>query len=187
MHHYIDIRLLPDPELPAFQLMDTLYAKVHRAFVQMNARTIGVSFPGYQLDPRSLGKTLRLIGPPADLARLTESSWLQGLRDHTALSASATVPATAEHRALRRIQAKSSPDRLMRRQMRRHRLSEAQARAKYEGMTPEHLRLPFVTLASASTGQSFKLFLQLGAPEGRAQEGEFNAYGLSPSATVPWF
>lgn len=187
MHHYIDIHLRTDPELPAHQLMDALYAKFHRVLVKIGTSTIGVSFPGYQLTPLSLGSTMRLIGPPAELARLMGNDWLSGLRDYTTVSGSSPVPAETQHRTMRRIQAKSNPERLMRRQMRRHGLSEEQARKQYEGMTPESLRLPFVTLASASTGQAFRLFLQLDEPVAQGQAGEFNAYGLSASATLPWF
>lgn len=63
MLYYIDIRLLPDPEFPEHQLMGALYTKLHRLLVQLQANRIGVSFPGYQDSPPTLGSTLRLLGP----------------------------------------------------------------------------------------------------------------------------
>lgn len=47
--------------------------------------------------------------------------------------------------------------------------------------------LPYVQLRSASTGQRFCLFLALGDPEPNPVLGSFNAYGLSNTATLPWF
>lgn len=187
MHHYLDIHLRPDPEFPPHQLMAALFAKLHRVLAQNQAHAIGVSFPGYRLAPSTLGDTLRLFGPMADLTALMAQPWLTGVRDHTTLGAIAPVPATATHRRLQRVQAKSNPERLMRRQMRRHGLSEAEGRAAYEDVKAQHLPLPFVTLASGSTGQTFKLFLKLGPSEEQPQPGTFNAYGLSPTTTVPWF
>lgn len=187
MHSHLDIRIRPDPEFPAHQLMAAMFAKLHRVLSRAQSTTIGVSFPGYSVSPITLGDTLRVIGAEADLARLTEHDWLMGLRDHTELSAVKAVPANAEQRSLRRVQAKSSLERLLRRQMRRHSVTEGEARAKFEGMQAERLRLPYVTVASSSTGQPFKLFLKLGPAEPTSQAGSFNAYGLSQTATVPWF
>ncbi|GAA0234702.1 hypothetical protein GCM10009125_24560 [Castellaniella daejeonensis] len=47
--------------------------------------------------------------------------------------------------------------------------------------------LPYVQLRSASTGQRFCLFLALGDPQPEAVSGVFNTYGLSSTATLPWF
>ncbi|NEX23062.1 type I-F CRISPR-associated endoribonuclease Cas6/Csy4 [Thiorhodococcus mannitoliphagus] len=186
MRDYIDIHLRPDPEFPAYQLMAALYAKLHRVLAQVQSNTIGVSFPGYRESPPTLGNRLRLLGPEADLSRLMEHPWLKGMRDHTEVARIAQVPVNAEHRSLRRVQAKSSPERLRRRQMRRHGLTEQQARERVPDLAAEMLQLPFVTLASVSTGQSFRLFLRLGPPTA-AQAGPFNTYGLSCTATTPWF
>jgi len=188
MDQYIDIHLRPDPEFPAHQLMAALYAKLHRGLTQLQLTSVGVSFPGYQEKPPTLGQTLRLIGPEHDLARLMAQAWLQGMRDLVEVKDLAPVPKDAVHRSLRRVQAKSSPERLRRRQMRRHALSEDQARTRVPDTAAEVLRLPFVTLRSASNGQTFPLFLQLGPPVPIIPpKGDFNAYGLSSTATVPWF
>ncbi len=184
--HHIDIHLRPDPEFPPHQLMSALYAKLHRVLVQWKVSTIGVSFPDYSEVPPTLGNTLRLFGPEVDLNRLMQQDWLKGMRDHTEVGPAATVPADAVHRTLRRVQAKSNPERLRRRQMRRHGLTQDQARERVPDSAVEKLRLPFVQLCSASTGQVFRLYLRLGLPES-GSPGSFNAYGLSTSATIPWF
>ena len=51
--HYIDITLLPDPEFSHAHLLGALVAKLHRALVQLQSASIGVSFPQYRLRPRT--------------------------------------------------------------------------------------------------------------------------------------
>jgi len=186
--HYIDIQLKLDPELPAHLLMAALYGRLHTLLTQQKAQDIGVSFPGYQKTPAQLGSVLRLFGASAALEALADGKWLGAVREHVSLQPMQPVPSTAAQRSLRRVQAKSSPARLRRRQMRRHGLSEAEALARLPDSAAEHLKLPFVQLRSASTGQSFRLFLELGPPQQTAiSEGDFNSYGLSTARTVPWF
>lgn len=187
MLHYIDIHLRPDPEFASHLLMAALYAKLHRRLVQVQNQRVAVSFPGYQQTPATLGRTLRLIGPGADLARMMDGNWLQGMQDHVQTQPLMEVPSNALPRALRRVQAKSNPERLRRRQMRRHQLTVEQALERVPDGCAEVLKLPFVTLSSASTGQKFNLFLRLDPPSPAAQPGDFNGYGLSATATVPWF
>lgn len=185
--HYMDIHLRPDPEFPSHQLMGALYAKLHKALAQIQNTAIGVSFPGYTQSPRTVGGTLRLVGPEAELTGLLAHNWLTGMRDHTTLTPVAPVPRDAPHRTLRRVQAKSSPARLRRRQMRRHGLTDTQTLERVPDSAVEVLDLPFVMLRSTSTGQRFPLFLRLGPLVPAPQAGVFNTYGLSHSATVPWF
>ena len=47
--------------------------------------------------------------------------------------------------------------------------------------------LPFIQLKSSSTGQHFRLFVEHGALQEHATPGAFSLYGLSSTATVPWF
>lgn len=187
MHYYIDIQLRVDPEFPAHHLMAALYGKLHRRLALGQFTQVGVSFPGYRVAPSTLGDTLRLIGPASALDRLMAADWLQGMYDHVTLKAMAPVPPHAEPRCLRRVQAKSSPERLRRRHMRRHGLTEDQARERVPDSCAATLTLPFVTLTSASTGQRFRLFLCLSPPQAEAAAGDFGTYGLSGTATIPWF
>lgn len=187
MLHHIDIHLRPDPEFPAHQLMSALYGKLHRALVLTKSNRIGVVFPGYGVSPPGLGGTLRLFGPAEDMARLTGLDWMQGMRDHVAVSAAVPVPANAKACRLQRVQAKSSPERLRRRQMRRHGISAEQARERVPDAAAELLKLPFLVLTSASTGQRFRLFLSMETANGSAPAARYNAYGLASEGTVPWF
>ena len=185
MDHYIDIRLLRDPEFSPAHLMNALFAKLHRILVQQTSSDLGISFP--DAGRRSgLGACLRLHGKKARLEGLMACQWLTGMRDHMAQGPITEVPATAGHQVVRRVQAKSSPDRLRRRQMKRKGWSEEQARAAIPDSVAERLELPFLTLRSTSTDQHFRLFLEQKVVPA-AMPGDFNAYGLSQSATVPKF
>ena len=74
MDHHIDIDVRPDPEFPAHQLMNALYAKLHRALVAENSTRIGVSFPCFSLKTPHLGTRLRLHGDVAALSALMASA-----------------------------------------------------------------------------------------------------------------
>ncbi|MDB5742076.1 MAG: CRISPR-associated protein Csy4 family [Polaromonas sp.] len=189
MDHYVDIDVRPDPEFPAHQLLSALYAKLHRALVAQAGTGIGVSFPGFDDDGRSpyLGTRLRLHGSQPDLSALLASGWLMGMRDHVGLTPALPVPGAAQHRAVRRVQVKSSPERLRRRLMRRQGIDQDAARQRISDASACLAHLPFVHLRSTSTGQAFRLFIDHGPLQPGAVPGGFNAYGLSLGATIPWF
>ena len=192
MDHFMDIHLLPDPDLPAHVLMGALYVKLHRALVmggEGEAGGIAISFPGYSARPGviNLGRNMRLLGSQPGLQTLAGTGWLGSLRDQVSVNAAAAVPITATHRSLRRVQAKSNPERLRRRLIKRHGIDEAEARKRIPDSAAEMLTLPFLQLRSASTGQNFRLFLRLGPAQATAESGSFNTSGLSTTATTPWF
>lgn len=187
MDHYCDIQLRPDPDFVPAVLMNALCSKLHRALVAQPSLQLGISFPEYSLTPRTLGNCLRLHGLHNELTDLHQSHWLAGMHDHVQLGAIQAVPATTQQVAIRRIQAKSSPERLAKRYAKRHQISESEALARYHAVKPEKLKLPFLTLNSQSTGQRFTLFIQQSKPQSQSVAGTFNRYGLSTSATVPWF
>jgi CRISPR-associated endonuclease Csy4 len=43
MKYYVDFFLLPDPEFPSSFLINVLFAKLHRVFVEIDNRELGVS------------------------------------------------------------------------------------------------------------------------------------------------
>lgn len=187
MNHYIDIRLLPDPELAAAHLMDALFGKLHLALAARQVGDIGISFPGGASGRYGLGDRLRLHGSAAALDGLMAGRWLAGLSDYADIGLMTEVPADVPHRVVRRVQAKSSAARIRRRQMRRHGYNEAQALERVPDSVERTLTLPYVSLRSASTGQPFRLFVEHGPLVAVARPGRFSAYGLSPEATIPWF
>lgn len=185
--HYIDITLRPDPEFSPAHLLNALYAKLHRALVHLGTGDVGVSFPQLALQGQHLGRVLRLHGSLEALQRLQALRWLQGIHDHVHLGETAPVPLQAQHRSVNRVQAKSSPERLRRRQMKRKGLTEAQALAQVPDSARETLSLPYLDVQSSSTSQRFRLFVRHGPVQAHPMDGLFSAYGFSPVTTVPWF
>lgn len=187
MDHYIDIRLRPDPEFPAHQLLEALYSKLHRVLVQRASDNIGVSFPDVSKDGKHLGQRLRLHGDAAVLQSLSARDWLKGMRDHVIIDDMKPAPATNLHRTVQRIQVQSSAARLRRRLIRRKGISEAEALKQIPDSASRQTDLPFITLRSQSTGQAFPLFIRHNATSKESTSGTFSAYGLSQTATIPWF
>ncbi len=187
MDSYIELQLLPDPEFSANTLMNALFAKLHRSLVSSGEGRIGVSFPDVEQKGIGLGARLRLHGAAADLELLMSTNWLQGMRDHLSHSPITPVPEDAAHRVVRRVQAKSSPERERRRLMARKGISAEAAIQAIPDSAAEMLRLPYLLLNSQSTRQQFRLFVEHLPVQKESVQGMFSAYGLSTTGTVPWF
>ncbi|AWI81285.1 MAG: type I-F CRISPR-associated endoribonuclease Cas6/Csy4 [Betaproteobacteria bacterium HGW-Betaproteobacteria-13] len=187
MDHYIDIKLLPDPEFSAPMLMNALFAKLHRGLVDHGGGDIGVSFPEVGGKTLALGSQLRLHGNSTSLGLLMQNGWTQGMRDHITLIEPRPIPTTVQHRVVRRVQAKSNPDRLRRRLMSRKSIGAEEALTAIPDSSAKRLTLPYVEMSSRSTGQRFRLFIEHLAPQPEPVAGGFGTYGLSDIATVPWF
>ncbi len=202
MDHYVDVRLQPDAEFGPAMLMAALFTKLHKALVVGADQSVGASFPQVQEVEHMaaaktsrtgehptyrLGLVLRLHGTTTALTALMARDWLRGMRDHVQCGTVQVVPAGHGYRTVNRVQAKSNPERLRRRQMRRHGLTVEQAQAHIPDSAAETLALPFLTLRSQSTGQTFRLFIRHGPFCKEPVHGIFGAYGLSPATTVPWF
>ena len=187
MDHYLDLTLQPNPEIAPPHLMGALFSKLHRALVAHQSEHIGISFPETQENRVWLGSCLRLHGNQVELTALMATPWLMGMRDDVHASAVKKVLASSVFRVVSRVQAKSGVERLRRRQMRRHFLSEIQAQAQIPDTAAKQLDLPYVQLQSHSTGQAFRLFIRHGPILTVASPGVFSAYGLSSAATIPWF
>lgn len=185
--HYIEFRVMPDPETPPWQLLGALYERIHLALVQQRLDGIGVSFPDYNLSPRAMGNRLRLHGSIDTLRQFLQADWLKGLRDHVRMSEVAPVPISAQHRTVQRKQFKTNVERLRRRRMKRKGESVEQAAAAIPWNVEHRPNLPWVSLRSRSTGQRFHLFITMGAPQPYPTEGTFNSHGLSAVTTIPWF
>lgn len=185
--HYIDLRVVPDPEINAPQLMSALFGKLHQALVALKANDIGVSFPQYSRNPRSIGSVLRLHSTDTSLRQLMDTDWLKGIRDHIRMTEISSIPTIVEHRSVMRKQFKTSAERLRRRRMKRKGESAEQAIhaiPKTMERTPD---LPFLRIHSRSTGQGFHVFIALGPIQPSPTLGPFNSYGLGGSTTIPWF
>lgn len=185
--HYIDLRVVPDPETGAPQLMGVLFNKLHQVLVQLGTNDIGVSFPQYSLNPKGLGSVLRLHGAEAALKRLLQQDWLKGMRDHVRMTEVSATPEGVAHCLVMRKQFKTNAVRLRRRRMKRKGETYEQAAKAIPDNVERKPNLPFVVLRSQSSGQTFHLFIDQSLPGKERSEGDFNSYGLSQGATVPSF
>lgn len=184
MDHYLEIRVVPDTEFSEEVLMAALFAKLHRALGARGRGDIGVSFPQHRIKP---GDVLRLHGTLSSLSELEQMAWRRGLSDYCQCGNITPVPVATGWRCVSRVQVKSSPLRLLRRSVKKGWLSEEDAQQKLQTMKEEHTDLPWLTVRSLSSGQSFRLFIHHGDIVDSAVTGEFSSYGLSPTATIPWF
>jgi CRISPR-associated endonuclease Csy4 len=187
MDHYQELRLLPDPEFPTTLLLNALFAKLHRALVGLPDPCPGVSFPDYDATRLGLGARLRIHGSAPTLDALADCHWLNGMRDHLMIGSITVVPVTEQSVQVRRVQAKSSPERLRRRLMRRHGLSTEAAVLRQPERMGARLTLPWLEVRSTSTSQRFRLFIEQTVCSEPPTPGTFNPYGLSSTATLPWF
>lgn len=187
MNTYLEISLLPDPEFSSTTLMNALFSKLHRGLVTHGGHNIGVSFPDSGEKSAPLGARLRLHGAAANLEKLMALGWMRGMRDHANVGEITQVPAHAKHRIVQRVQAKSNPERDRRRLITRKGISVEEAKQAIPDSAAERLRLPYLVLSSQSTEQQFRLFIEHLPVQEQALAGTFSAYGLSPTATVPWF
>lgn len=186
MSYYLDIRLRPDPEFLPHQLMDALFAKVHRHLVETETKDVGLNFPLAGTIVQGLGPLMRLHGPQKRLVNMQIGTWLGGMREMVALGDVQAVPTSAGQMNVRRVQAKSNPERVRRRQMKRKGWTAEQAMAQIPDSVAQQLRLPYLTVKSSSSGHSFRLFISQEATQ-QPVSGDFNAYGLSSTATLPMF
>lgn len=184
MDHFLDIRVLPDPEFKEFTLMAALFAKLHRALGARDKGDIGVSFPQHGKTP---GCVLRLHGERTALEELEADHWRAGLNDYCQAAAILPVPAIEGWRVVTRIQVKSSAERLQRRSVRKGWITEDEAQLRQQHVKEQRSSLPFIQMKSLSSGQMFRLFIRHGELVQEQGGGVFSSYGLSAEATVPWF
>lgn len=185
--HYLNLKLLPDPEIGTAELLGALYNRLHQAFVHFKINSIGVSFPQYSTNPLAIGNVLRLHGTETSLTEFMKLDWLKGMRDHVLLGEIAAAPSDVEFRTLKRKQFKTNVERLRRRRMRRKGETAEQAAKAIPASVERKPDLPFVHLNSGSTGHSYVLHLERGPAQAAPVLGSFNSYGLSGKATIPWF
>ncbi|MDQ3186502.1 MAG: type I-F CRISPR-associated endoribonuclease Cas6/Csy4 [Pseudomonadota bacterium] len=187
MNAYLEIKLRPHPERLPTTLMSDLFSKLHGALAAHGRKNIGVSFPDSDEEHGTLGTRLRLHGSEKDLNKLMKSGWIAKMQGHASVGEITAVPNHAKYRAVRRVQAKSNPERERRRFMARKRVSAEVAKQAIPDNTAQRLYLPYLVLTSQSTGQRFRLFVEHLPIQERVVSGTFGGYGLSPVATVPWF
>ena len=183
MDSYFEITVLPDPEFPVTMLMNSLCSKLHRALHDMRSTAIGVSFPKYK---KTLGNSLRVHGSSSSLVELQSKNWLGGINGYCQVADIDSVPERVQFRTLRRIQPKKSAAKL-RRLEKRGSISYGEVNGYQLKMSSENLTTPYLELTSASNGHRHRRYIELGPLLDVPVPGKFDQFGLSKTATIPWF
>ncbi len=183
MNSYLDINLQPDTEMPWNWLMNTVYTKLHKTLFDLKSNSIAVSFPDYKL---TLGTVLRLHGNEDDLRVLQQHNWLGGMSGYCRAGEIAPVPESVAYRNIRRMQSKMTQAKLNR-LIKRGSITEAETKHYRAMMFTKSLDNPYVELTSASNGHKYRRYIELGPLLDKPIAGEFDQFGLSKTATVPWF
>ncbi|MFK5881757.1 MAG: type I-F CRISPR-associated endoribonuclease Cas6/Csy4 [Sulfurospirillum sp.] len=183
MDYYLDIRLLPTKEMRENVLLNQVYSSFHKRLYDLKSTTIGVSFPEYRL---KLGRLLRIHGTREDLERLEEKDWLGKYRDFCKVGTITAVPQNVKYRIVSRVQQNMTEAKL-RRLIKRGSISDEEVKKYRIKMYEGGLDNPFVELVSISNGQRHRRFIEFGKLEDVVIEDKFDLFGLSKTATIPWF
>ncbi len=191
MKHYLDITLLPDAEANLGFLWQKVYQQIHLALVENkvgeNQSLVAISFPEYGSKTFPLGSKLRLLAEEASLLEgLNLPKWLNRLNDYCHFTSIKSTPTETEYVMFRRQQFSSNVERLARRRAKRKDESYEQALVHFEGFANEQSELPYINSQSLSGDERFRLFIDK-AIKPSDVPGTFDCYGLSKTATVPWF
>ena len=183
MTHYFDIRLLPDTEIPSTVLMNAIYTKLHKVLFDLTSSNIGVSFPKYK---KTLGNGLRIHGEKSVLNDLQGLDWIGGMKGYCQIGDIVPVPTNAKHRTVSRIQTTMSQSKLNR-LLKRGSITEDEAKSYKTKMLTRGLDNPYLELQSGSNGQRHRRYIEFGPLLDNPIEGSFDQFGLSKTATIPWF
>lgn len=203
MRYYIDVTLLPDSEVNFGFLWHKVFQQIHIALAENKLPTgesaIALSFPYYKSEHFPLGNTLRVLAPEDILLKkLRIDHWLVRFQDYLAVSSIKEVPSIVDYVRFsqKRVKGKTRLDNSLRKKAQHihekfgtdfgQTLNDLRHKSSFE-----ESKLPFVNVESQSKAQDgrkprFKLFIErheCANPE----QGEFDCYGLSKTATVPWF
>lgn len=183
VNYYIDIKLIPDTEMPINRLLNMLYTKLHKVLHNFSSENIGVSFPAHKV---LLGDHLRIHGNKNELEALQKTNWVGGLSGYCQVIDIQAIPNGCQFRTVSRIQPTMSPAKL-RRLLKRGSITEEQVKNYKANMFSKGINTPYIELTSTSNGNKHRRYIQLGKLQDQATGGIFDTFGLSKIATIPWF
>ncbi len=194
MKFYLEITLLPNPEVNIYFLWSKVFQQIHLGLVEMQDDRgqvpIGISFPEYTAGEKSslLGSKLRLIATDEEtLSRLDVKKWLNRLSDYVHCTGVRAVPDKIKGYAVyQREQPKANQEGLARRYAKRHGVDYETALLRYSSMTSKKIATPFIRMKSLSSNQVFCLWIKK-IMVNDASEATYSSYGLSAISSVPEF
>ena len=183
MTHYIDIRLMPKTEIRENVLLNQVYTLFHKRLYDLKATEIAVSFPEYSL---KLGRLFRVHGTEEVLGMLMGKEWLGEYARHCKVSEIMVVSDAVKYRTISRVQQNMTEAKL-RRLIKRGTIKDEDVKKYRIKMFQGGLENPYVELRSMSNGQMHRRFIEFGTLTETPVTGEFDLFGLSKTATLPWF
>ena len=193
MNFYIEIQLLSSSEIPIYFLWEKVYQQIHLALVEVKDSDgntkVGVSFPEYNAAQHQLGNKLRLFAlSREELDGLRIDKWLSRVADYVDVSSIGNVPDNIEKFAIfKRVQVKSSNERLARRKAKRSGMSYEDALSSLNQYAEKVSTLPYINIKSLSSDKRYRLFISLQEVKGDNLSACFSTYGLSSQFSVPMF
>lgn len=195
MNFYQEIELIEQSEVSLGLVWSKLYFQLHLALADLKnktgAQTIGVSFPDYNDPQFPLGRRLRLFAnTEKQLSDLAISDWLDRLTDYLRIKEIHSVPSkrVKGYMIFSRKEMKGNPETIARRRVRKDpRITYEEALRRAKLRQRELSRLPYINLSSLTSGQKFKLFIDMRENVEDNSDLEFSSYGLSNSSSVPIF
>lgn len=183
MNHYIDITLISNAEIRTIVLMNEVYTRFHKALFDLRYTCIGVSFPKYEI---TLGNILRIHGDKSSLNDLQGLNWIGGMNGYCNVSEIAPVPSDVKYRTVSRVQTTMSNSKFNR-LLKRGSITEEEAKNYRTKMFTKGLDNPYLDLISGSNGHKHRRYIEFGELVDKPVSGQFDQFGLSKTATIPWF
>lgn len=202
MKYYLDITLLADAEANLGFLWQKVFQQVHIALVDNKVgdkeSAIALSIPRYKLLKANektfpLGNKLRLLAETEEILRaININKWLETFMDYCHVKSITIVPKNVKSYA--RFTRKNAVDPIKKAEKRAKHLNKPLDEVidfMRKEKQLEKCQLPFIHVESQGVTVSgeknrFRIFIEqthLDAPE----PGKFDCYGLSKTATIPWF
>ena len=184
MDYYLDIKIVPDAEVPIYFIRNKVYSKLHKVLSALKSTDIGVSFPCFKI---KLGNTIRLHGEQKNLLKLQEIDWLGALSGYCDIGKIILIPDDIKgYRTVSRIQSNMTESKL-RRLIKRGSISPEEVKKYRAKMFQKGLDNPYVELESSSNGHKYRRYIAFSELSDTPKSGEFDQFGLSKEATIPWF
>lgn len=184
---YFDLRLRPDPEVPAWDRLGRVLRIVHVAGANTGTPSgtpFAIAFPDYMLEGFSLGQRLRVFtqdtqGAEALYDGIEQAPMAADLAEGSRVRRAPQGVAEFEAYRMHRIPSGTSKGGAIAPEVKR----ELQAQARLRRLEQQQQQgLPFLRMRS-STGHGFRLVIERIRAD-PAQQGKPNGYGLSRQTQI---
>ncbi|MCF7859719.1 MAG: type I-F CRISPR-associated endoribonuclease Cas6/Csy4 [Candidatus Cloacimonetes bacterium] len=192
MNYYQDLTLLPGGDIGISFIRNKVFNRIHKRLVDFKKADgsvpIALTFPNYANNKKDLGNKIRLLTEDKTvLEKYDLFSLVSIFSDYVHVTNIRSVPLNINgYVCFFRKQSNNNVERLAKRRAKRKGISFQEALSDYSQFEEQFIDLPFLTLKSGSTGETFKLFIDKKEAE-MSSSTKFNTFGLSKGGAVPDF